>query len=239
MKRINATAILALILALVFLAADPASAAMSRRKKDAAANVSETTGSAQPAAVQPAAVQAAPPAQAATEQAAPAQAQPVPYPASSSALMVQSAKPSVETPIRQGKVEAGGALAYAWTGGMTDTMTLRGRVGLFYTRELSLGLSFTTNLDGRDNVNSFFIEPQYHFFVDPKLVPFVDAKIGGGLLGDGSDNHFTSFALGVGGGVKYFHEDDAFFYLQFDDIHYFGDGGIASLSLGLGLAKLF
>jgi hypothetical protein len=254
MKKLKLIATLALIPALVALTAG---AAEARRRPSRDAIVTETAQSAasEPSTAAPAAapvvapVPAAPvAAQTPETPAASPQTQPQPaaqaaetplYPASSSALMVKSTKPVVETPIRQGKLEAGGSLAYAWTDGLSDTMTLRGRVGVFYTRELSLGASFTTNLDGRDNVNAFFIAPQYHFFVDPKLVPFVEGKIGFGFLGDSDDDHFKSFALGVGGGVKYFHEDDAFFYLQFDDVRYFSDGGIASISLGLGLAKLF
>jgi hypothetical protein len=118
-------------------------------------------------------------------------------------------------------------------------MTLRGRAGVFYTRELSLGASFTTNLSGSDRVNSLFFEPQYHFFIDPKIVPYVDGKIGFGHLGFFEGSNGNAFALGVGCGVKYFHKEDVYFSVQFDDVHYFSKGGIASLSLGVGISKLF
>ncbi len=147
--------------------------------------------------------------------------------------------PATSNMIRQGRVELGGLFGLTSTTDLSDTNEMRARVGVYFTRELSLGASLSTSFKRKDTMSTIMADAQYHYFLQPKMATYLGGRAGFAYINEDDKDNGYSFGLGILGGVKFFHKEDMYWSMQIDDTRYFSHGGHTSVVLSGGLTKLF
>ncbi len=238
----NPKKVLALIVAASVLCS-PAWAALSKRnrKNPSAAEGAEAQTPVAPApqAEQPAIQPAAQPVAQPAAQAPTPSAQPAPAPLLPAAAPKAEASLAPSSPVWQGMKELSASLAYVFTDKISDTMNLRGRAGIFYTRDLSLGATLATTFHGKDSALTLLFTPQYHFPTGSQFLPYAEGRLGLGAFRDNDGGSFSGLGLGAGVGVKYYRDKEISAFFQIDDTHYFGGKSFTAIAFSAGVSKSF